>query len=944
MNRKGFTLIELLAVIAILGLLISIGIYALGNITDNAKEKYYESMESTLLIAGNDYFNDNREDRPIDDYNFVSLDTLVNHEYLEPLKLYNSNTQCDPKSGVYIYNTDNGNEYESCLICGDYKTSDGYCEGIKEGQISIKGETASGKYYNPVLSYSGTSWVNEPSVKITYTLMGQDVHANKFIIYDTTTNKEYLKCENVTNNSCSNIYDKSGSYYVIAYNNDNKVGNRKYFNVKIDHVAPTFELKDSTTDFYLDNNDSLYEYHNEVINIHDDNGYSSVTYSLIEIETDNPRVNIVDKDLIDKDLKIIETLPSGKYQLTVKVRDYAGNQTEKSIIFTVWYNVDLVFYDNNNKKHDIGTIHVYKNGKYGFPNPGPDGKENGIPSTVDISGTLKGVYWYDNTNYDGNKYSNGVLVTKDGYHILYGHEERMIPNNGTIDPKTYLKCNNNGDFTYNGSYQELVTAHEGYTVSNNVQMNAGTYIIIARLDKDYMWENGTRTTRIIQCTIKRKKTSFNEESFPCTNFSYLGVPQRIVSIEGVDFNISEGFREVVSPLSIGETEYTSLYDSENWQYFSETPAIYFEGDKGSYDYYASGYSGDFKSYGKKNGVFTVNPFMELNAGKYDVTVTFNDNYLSSDGKPSISKACEIKKYDLSGKTVYITDESRITLSIDYESCGDVSGGDGCKGSGYCEFYTDDVFETTPSVYEPMSCNYEATAIDTASDKYTVSVSGFSFDGSGTWNPESKGLSNYIFPTSVSKNVELKDSTPPVCDSGNSKVDDDGTITFAATDNYKFDDAGNKTATQTKTNTSTGSIEANDVFTDAQGNAQESKCKVTVVKQTKTITCKTGNRCDSAACETRAQCNYCENGSYNKAKKKCCYTETNDDGEEEEVCEDLTYGRGSSCACETRKQDIGKCGCAEWNDDGTWAAAEDNSCTVSEAEDHASKVLCRFAKG
>ena len=97
------------------------------------------------------------------------IDTLINHEYIDELKTYDKKEKCDSNSGVYIFNTENGNDYEVCLICGDYRSSGDYCNGIKSGQINITGETNTGEFYNPLLSYTGASWTSASSVDITFT-------------------------------------------------------------------------------------------------------------------------------------------------------------------------------------------------------------------------------------------------------------------------------------------------------------------------------------------------------------------------------------------------------------------------------------------------------------------------------------------------------------------------------------------------------------------------------------------------------------------------------------------------------------------------------------------------------------------------------------------------------------------------------------------------------
>ena len=92
MNRKklmGFTLIELLAVIAILGVILSISLYAFSFSTDNVNEEVDEINKNALLSAANIYFNEFshngnwnsytiKEDGVDTTYSCVSLYNLIN--------------------------------------------------------------------------------------------------------------------------------------------------------------------------------------------------------------------------------------------------------------------------------------------------------------------------------------------------------------------------------------------------------------------------------------------------------------------------------------------------------------------------------------------------------------------------------------------------------------------------------------------------------------------------------------------------------------------------------------------------------------------------------------------------------------------------------------------------------------------------------------------------
>ena len=53
MNNKGFTLIELLASIVIIALLSGIAIFFSSAFYKTSDEKYYNSLESNILLAGN---------------------------------------------------------------------------------------------------------------------------------------------------------------------------------------------------------------------------------------------------------------------------------------------------------------------------------------------------------------------------------------------------------------------------------------------------------------------------------------------------------------------------------------------------------------------------------------------------------------------------------------------------------------------------------------------------------------------------------------------------------------------------------------------------------------------------------------------------------------------------------------------------------------------------
>ena len=237
-NSKGFTLVEVLAAFVILGIIIGIGIVSYQFIMARVERNYYETLEQELLLAGSDYYNNNRNEKPVSGYSVVLIDDLIGNKYIETLK-DRSGKVCGSNndSKVYIYKTDTGYDYEACLVCNDnYQSTGNYCNGNILGEVfvSAKKENTNAEYNVLKTSYSNTSWSNE-SVVVTFKMIDKNV--TKYVIVNANDNSE--KICNATNNSCSMTFNSSGSYTVKAYDGDVTVGAKKSFHVKIDKEKPS---------------------------------------------------------------------------------------------------------------------------------------------------------------------------------------------------------------------------------------------------------------------------------------------------------------------------------------------------------------------------------------------------------------------------------------------------------------------------------------------------------------------------------------------------------------------------------------------------------------------------------------------------------------------------------------------------------------------------------
>ena len=118
MNNNGFTLIELIASMAILTIISVIGMFSFKGVLDNTSDKYYRMLESHLLLASNNYFQDIRPDS-INGKSSVSIEHLVRRNYIGELKDKNGNI-CDDGEVIRYLDENHHYQYKICLKCDNY--------------------------------------------------------------------------------------------------------------------------------------------------------------------------------------------------------------------------------------------------------------------------------------------------------------------------------------------------------------------------------------------------------------------------------------------------------------------------------------------------------------------------------------------------------------------------------------------------------------------------------------------------------------------------------------------------------------------------------------------------------------------------------------------------------------------------------------------------------
>ncbi len=146
-KTKAFTLVEVLVVIVVLALLALLIIPNITKYTEKAKDKYNDSLKDELLLAGKDFYTNNRSRIPtsISPYlnDYVSLKELASQNYISKEFLDKNKNNCMDESYVAITRTKQTNKYNYnvCLKCeGQEVVWDNNCDDVTENEINCLSE------------------------------------------------------------------------------------------------------------------------------------------------------------------------------------------------------------------------------------------------------------------------------------------------------------------------------------------------------------------------------------------------------------------------------------------------------------------------------------------------------------------------------------------------------------------------------------------------------------------------------------------------------------------------------------------------------------------------------------------------------------------------------------------------------------------------------------
>lgn len=192
-NRKGFTLVEVLAVVIILSVLSIMVIPNVSEYVAQGKDEYNKSLKKTLILAGKNFYSDNRMRIPkpvgvVTD--FVTANELASKNYLTGSFVDSDKNDCKSKSYVVAVNEISDVKYHACLTCGDknYSSDDEYCDVMVRDIDSSNPSNPSDSGKSKV-TCSVSAKDTDDGASVTIDANSSKEKINKIIYYNTDTKK-----------------------------------------------------------------------------------------------------------------------------------------------------------------------------------------------------------------------------------------------------------------------------------------------------------------------------------------------------------------------------------------------------------------------------------------------------------------------------------------------------------------------------------------------------------------------------------------------------------------------------------------------------------------------------------------------------------------------------------------------------------------------------------
>ena len=694
MNNKGFTLIELLASIVIIALLSGIAIFFSSAFYKTSDEKYYNSLESNILLAGNDYFADHRDELPIGNtYSEVPLASLIDKKYIEPVTDTKGN-ECREGS-VYAYREDNILKYEVCLVgCGEYSRRGRYCNENISREITASAKTKNTKAsYDVTKSYNSAAYAKNENVLVTFD-MADEFNITKYVIRNTKDDSEIV-CNTTSGNTCVAEINKSGTYKVESYDGNDTISS-KYINVKIARNGSNFSLdtSDGARKYLISQNECSKNSKTKNVTINIIKGTPTEEYKSVEYRVNGGTYTSINN------LSFKLTLESGHYDIEVVITNYSDNVSIERISVDVSYLIDIEYEDGTASS----THEVVKGKSYNYL--------SNLPQTKLSYGQNLNIKWYkDNVEINPNT----KIIEESCTHTIVG--KTAIPVN-VENFETYCKT-----IQYTGSEQVLTNnAPTNVSFINNKGTNAGNYTVKAHIGNGYVWSDGTLTDKEFTCTISKVAATIT-----CSDKNYTGSAQTGCTCSGgtIGGTNSATNAGTYTVSCTGDANHTNP-TNKNWKINKVASSITCANRS---------YTGSAQNmYSASSGCTPSTNKTATNAGTYTVSCTGDANHNDSScsatmGKVAATISCSNKTYNGSAQTGCTC------------SGGTIGGTPTATNAGtYTVSCTGDANHTNPS-NSSWTMNKASSSITCANRNYTGSAQNMYSASSGCTPSTNKTATN-----------------------------------------------------------------------------------------------------------------------------------------------------------------------------------------------------------
>ncbi len=245
-------------------------------------------------------------------------------------------------------------------------------------------------------------------------------------------------------------------------------------------------------------------------------------------------------------------------------------------------------------------------------------------------------------------------ITADNYETVNGSETITITRRSISIPSA------NEDLVYNGSSQTGVSAGTGYTRGGTyTATNAGTYTATVTPTSNYMWIDGTTSSRTITWSIAKYGLSISTYSVTWTGAttysrSVSGVSDETVTLTYRPYSSNVGTYTYSTSSSSGRFTLT-LSNSAN---YSVSSVGNFTINSASISYTASGYSGVYDGSAHSITVSVTTP-----SSGYSITYSTSENGSYTSTKPTYINAGTYTVYFRITASNYTTVSGNRTVTI-----------------------------------------------------------------------------------------------------------------------------------------------------------------------------------------------------------------------------------------------------------------------------------------